>query len=112
MTRYSWQKLESLTSNRYAVVQKTMEQTIGNRSSLTNNTYYSEKRLSALYGRINCQDVTLTPDINQARTFTSKEIFTYVISKASDQILECREFNGHDGLTAKKRQFGICGTAQ
>lgn len=121
LTRYRWQKLEPLRStgnavlsflirrksksksNRYAVVQKTIEQTTGYTRILTNNTYYSDKTLSSLYGRIYGQEITLTPDINQAKTFTSAEIFTYDICKASDHIVENREFRGHDGLTAKKK---------
>ncbi|SPP30986.1 putative deoxyribonuclease RhsA [Arsenophonus endosymbiont of Aleurodicus floccissimus] len=100
MTRYTWQKLEALTGNGCAIVQKIVEQTTGNKRSLMNNTYYSDKISPALYGRVNCQDVTLTPDINQKETFTNKELFTYNIT--ANKITENREFIGHDGLTAKK----------
>lgn len=101
-TRYTWQKLESLKNDGYAVVQKTMEQTTGNKRSVTNNTYYADKHLPALYGRIHRHDITLTPDIRQEKTFKNAHVFTYIISKVSNQILEYRLFRGHDGCTAQK----------
>ncbi|CAB3775397.1 Putative RHS-repeat-containing toxin [Bacteriophage APSE-3] len=99
-TRYIWQKLETLTGNGYAVVQKTVEQTTGNKRSLTNNSYYADKISPALYGRINRQDVTLTSDINRKETFTSKELFTYNIT--ANEVTESHAFTGQDGLTATK----------
>lgn len=99
-TRYIWQKLETLTGNGYAVVQKTVEQTTGNKRSLTNNSYYADKISPALYGRINRQDVTLISDINRKETFTSKELFTYNIT--ANEVTESHAFTGQDGLTATK----------
>ncbi|WP_119711489.1 hypothetical protein [Arsenophonus endosymbiont of Aleurodicus floccissimus] len=92
--------MEALTGDGHAVVQKTIEQTTGHKRSLTNNTYYSDKISPTLYGRVNRQHVTLTPDINQKETLINKALFTYNIS--ANEVNESYAFTGHDSLTATK----------
>lgn len=102
MTRYTWQPLaalETIAGNGYAVVQKTVEQTTGNKRSLTENTYYADKHSRPLYGRLHRQTITLTPNILQEKTFTYSQLFTYTMTEQA--VTEHHAFTGHDGLTAK-----------
>ncbi|QLK87599.1 hypothetical protein E3U36_04555 [Arsenophonus endosymbiont of Aphis craccivora] len=101
MTQYTWQPLaalETITGNGYAVVQKTVKQTTGNKRSLTENTYYADKHSRPIYGCLHRKTITLTPDIRQEKTFTYSQLLTYTMTEQA--VTEHHAFTGHDGLTA------------
>lgn len=95
-TEYIWQKLEALNCNGYAVVQKSNEQSTGKKRKLTQISYYNDRRVPLLYGRVNYLQITLTPDINQTETFTTTNRLNYCISPT--ELTEESTFIGHDGL--------------
>lgn len=97
-TSYKWQKLDALNGDGYAVVQKSNEQTTAKKRKLTQNLYYTDHRIPLLYGRIMCQQMTLTPDITQTETFTTTNRLDYRITLT--ELIEESKFIGHDGLIA------------
>lgn len=100
-TRNTWQKLPALTGDCYCIVNKTAEQTTGDRCTLTVNTYNSKRIEPLLYGRLRRQVITLTPDINQSETFTNTQDFTYLVD--SRTVTQSCAFTGFDGLQANWR---------
>lgn len=95
-TLFTWQKLEALNGNGYAVVQKSNTQCTGKKRKLTQNSYYTDQRTPSIYGRVMCQQTTLTPDINQTETFTTTNRFNYRVTPI--ELSEESVFIGHDGL--------------
>lgn len=96
-TTHTWTKLDKLHDDGYIVVPRTIQKTIGKSTSLTVNTYNTDRGNASLYGRLIGREVTLKPDLPQAKTFTSSVRTSYHIE--NNECAETHQFIGYDGLT-------------
>lgn len=93
---FTWVKMTALDCDEYAVVLKSVRETIGKSVSITTNTYYKDCSSATIYGRLINRDVTLIPDSSQPEQFTSSSRIYYLLTK--NVISENKIFYGHDNL--------------
>ncbi|AST67374.1 type IV secretion protein Rhs [Kosakonia cowanii] len=100
VTLTTWIQLPKINEDSYTLVTNTVTHNSGNARQLIAREYYIDASDNLCFLREKSRITTLTPDVNQTISFSSRQDFTY--QDATEGLRQSVSFTGHDGVIASR----------
>jgi RHS repeat-associated protein len=102
VTYNTWQKINTMSGESFAVVGKTVEEVTGKTQCITNREYEVDIKNALTFGREKERKTTFTPDKNNVKeSYISLETYTYEVSE--QRFIQNATMKTHDNLELSRQ---------